>query len=61
MYELDNPKLFEQCARIKEKIETISQIPERQKDYYAKLYHHWKLSPPAPLWEIEKGGSFPAH
>ena len=54
MYELDNPNLLEQCARIKEKIETISQIPERQKDYYAKLYHHWKLSPPAQLWEIEE-------
>lgn len=53
MHKLDDPILLAQCAKIKEMIEKVSRMPERQKDYYAS-YHHWKLSPPAQLWEIEK-------
>ncbi len=54
MHKLNNPTLLAQCARIKTMIEKVSQIPEYQENYYAKLYHHWKLSPPAQLWEIEE-------
>ncbi len=54
MYELNDPVLLQQCARIKAMIGKVAQNPEYQENYYAKLYHHWKLSPPMQMWEIEE-------
>lgn len=54
MYELNDLVLLKQCARIKTMIEKVAQIPEYQENYYAKLYHHWKLSPPVQQQEIEE-------
>lgn len=53
MYKLDNPVLLEKCSRIKDMIEKAAADPKRQQDYYAR-YHHWELSPPVELSEIEK-------
>ena len=54
MYELNDPVLLEQCIRIKTMIEKVAQNPEYRENYYAKLYHHWELSPPVQPWEIEE-------
>lgn len=53
MHKLDDPKLLAQCKRIKNMIAQIAQDPKYQNRYYAKTYHHWKVSPPAKLSEIE--------
>lgn len=51
---LDDPKLLAQCMRIKAMIEKVVHDPKYQDDYYAEEYHHWQVSPPAQLSEIEK-------
>lgn len=53
MHNLNNSALIAQCARIKAMVEEVSRSPKHQEDYYAR-YHHWTLSPPAELWEIEE-------
>lgn len=53
MRRLDDPILLAQCARIKAMIQEVANAPAHKDDYYAKLYHHWKLSPTVPLTEIE--------
>ena len=53
MHKLNDPKLLAQCERIKNMVAQIEQNPKYQNDYYAKLYHHWKIRPPAKLSEIE--------
>ena len=53
MHQLNDPKLLEQCKRIKNMIAQVAQDPKHKNDYYAKR-HHWKLSPPADLAEIEQ-------
>lgn len=53
MHKLDDPVLLEKCVRIKDMIEKVAADPKRQQDYYAQ-YHHWQLSPPLELSEIEK-------
>lgn len=52
MYKFDDPVLLEKCARIKEMIGRAAADPKRQKDYYAQD-HHWQLSSPTELSEIE--------
>ncbi len=54
MRNMNDPALLAQCARIKEMIRKIAAAPRYQDDYYAKNYHHWQLSPPAQLQEIEE-------
>ncbi|MCI8927970.1 MAG: hypothetical protein HFI96_09730 [Lachnospiraceae bacterium] len=51
---LDDPKLLAQCARIKAMIEKVAHDPKYQDDYYAEEYHHWQISPPVQLSEIEE-------
>ncbi len=53
MYELNDSLLLAQCARIKKMIEEVAKNPENKEKHYAK-YHHWQLSPPIQLAEIEK-------
>ena len=53
MRKLNDPKRIAQCARIKDMIREVAADPAHKDDYYAKLYHHWKLSPTVPLSEIE--------
>lgn len=53
MRELNDPKRIAQCVRIKDMIREAAADPAHKDDYYAKLYHHWKLSPTVPLSEIE--------
>lgn len=53
MHKLNDPKLLAQCERIKKMIAQVAQDPKHQNDYYARTYHHWKVSPPAELSEIE--------
>lgn len=54
MRELNDPELLAQCGRIKEMVRRVAENPKYKNDYYAKNYHHWKLSPPATLEEIER-------
>ncbi len=54
MRNLNDPVLLAQCARIKEMIGRIAADPKHKDDYYAKNYHHWQLSPPARIEEIEE-------
>lgn len=54
MHKLDDPKLLEQCRRIKSMIAQVAQDSKHHDDYQAKQYHHWKLSPPVKLAEIEQ-------
>lgn len=51
---LDDPKLLAQCVRVKTMIERAAHEPKYQDDYYAEEYHHWQISPPVPLSEVEK-------
>lgn len=53
MRKLNDPKRIAQCARIKDMIQEAAADLAHKDDYYAKLYHHWKLSPTVPLSEIE--------
>lgn len=53
MRELNDPKRIAQCARIKDMIRQVAADPAHKDDYYAKLYHRWKLSPTVPLSKIE--------
>lgn len=53
MRKLNDPKRIAQCARIKDMIREVAADPAHKDDYYAKLYHHWKLSPTVPLSKIE--------
>ena len=53
MHKLNDPKRLAQCARIKDMIRQVAADPARREDYYAKNWHHWKLSPTVPLSEIE--------
>ena len=48
MRKLNDPKRIAQCARIKDMIREVAADPAHKDDYYAKLYHHWKLSPTVP-------------
>lgn len=54
MHDLNDSALLAKCTKIKTMIQEASQTPEYQKYYYASRFHHWKLSPPAKLREIEK-------
>lgn len=54
MHDLNDSALLAKCARIKAMIEEVSQTPAYQEYYYAACFHHWKLSPPVKLREIEK-------
>ena len=54
MRELNDPKLLAQCVRIKAMIEKVAHDPKYQDDYYAEEYHHWQISPPVQLSEIEE-------
>lgn len=54
MRNLNDPKLLKQCKNIKNMIEIIAKDKKYENDYYAKNNHHWKLSPPIKLSEIEK-------
>ncbi len=54
MRKLNDTALLAQCARIKSMIERVANDPKYQDDYYAEEYHHWQVSPPAHLYEIEE-------
>ena len=51
---MNDPVLAAQCGRIKSMIRQAAQNEAFQENYYAKNYHHWQLSPPAQLGEIEE-------
>jgi len=35
-------------------MERVANDPKYQDDYYAEEYHHWQVSPPGHLYEIEE-------
>jgi len=51
---MNDPALLAQCARIKTMVKQVAADSRYTNDYYAKNYHHWQLSPPAGLHEIEQ-------
>lgn len=53
MKNMNDPALLAQCARIKSMICQIAVNPKYKDNYYAQRYHHWQISPPAQLHEIE--------